>query len=112
MTPPLPDLANAPMGATLVPGGATFRIWAPRATAVYIAGDFNAWKQTPGALLNQIGNGHWAGFVPGLQDGDQYLFYVNGTGTTGFKRDPEARVLTFQPVFPNANCVIRNPGRF
>lgn len=23
--------ANTPMGATLVPGGATFRVWAPRA---------------------------------------------------------------------------------
>jgi len=100
------------MGATLVPGGATFRIWAPRATAVYIAGDFNGFKQTPGALLSPIGNGHWAGFVPGIQDGDQYLFYVNGTGTTGYKRDPEARVITFQPAFPFANCVVRNPGRF
>jgi 1,4-alpha-glucan branching enzyme len=112
MTPPETDLANAPMGATLVPGGATFRIWAPRATAVYIAGDFNGWKQTPGALLKQIGNGHWAGFVLGLQEGDRYLFYVNGTGTAGYKRDPKARVLTFQPAFPYANCVIRNPGRF
>ena len=32
--------ANTPMGGTLVPGGATFRFWAPRATAVYLNGTF------------------------------------------------------------------------
>ncbi len=95
-----PDLANAPMGGTLVPGGATFRIWAPRANAVYVSGDFNGWRQDAGASLGQIGGGHWAIFVPGLKDGDHYLFYVNGIGTSGYKRDPCARTLTFQPAFP------------
>lgn len=107
-----PDLANAPMGGTVVSGGATFRVWAPRASAVFVSGDFNGWKQDDGGSLTQIGGGHWAGFVPGLKDGDQYLFYINGTGTTGYKRDPHARVLTFQPAFPAANCVLRNPGSF
>jgi 1,4-alpha-glucan branching enzyme len=41
----VPDLTKAPMGGTLVPGGATFRIWAPRAKSVYVSGDFNGWKQ-------------------------------------------------------------------
>lgn len=57
-----PDLADAPMGGTLVPGGATFRIWAPRANAVYVSGDFNGWKQDGGSSLRQIGGGHWASF--------------------------------------------------
>jgi 1,4-alpha-glucan branching enzyme len=43
---------------------------------------------------------------------DQYLFYVNGLGTDGYKRDPRARMLTFQPAFPLANCVLRDPRRF
>jgi 1,4-alpha-glucan branching enzyme len=107
-----PDLANAPMGGTLVPGGATFRVWAPRANAVYVSGDFNGWKQDGGSSLRQIGGGHWASFVSGIKDGDQYLFYVNGVGTSGYKRDPRARTLTFQPAFPFANCVLRNPDRF
>ena len=107
-----PDLVSAPMGGTLVPGGATFRIWAPRANTVCVSGDFNGWKQDVESSLRQIGGGHWATFVPGAKDGDQYLFYINGVGTSGYKRDPRARALTFQPAFPFANCVLRNPGRF
>ena len=32
---------NTPMGANLIADGATFRVWAPHADAVYILGDFN-----------------------------------------------------------------------
>jgi 1,4-alpha-glucan branching enzyme len=112
MSAPQIDLTTAPMGGTLIPGGATFRIWAPRAKNVYISGDFNQWKQNAGSQLSQIGGGHWAGFFPGLNDGDQYLFYVDGIGTSNYKRDPHSRLLTFQPAFPGSNCVLRNPGRF
>jgi 1,4-alpha-glucan branching enzyme len=112
MTTPQPDLTNAPLGGTLVTGGATFRIWAPRAKNVYVSGDFNGWKQNASCLLNPIGGGHWAGFVPGLKEGDQYLYWVDGTGTTGYKRDPHGRELTFLPAFPGSNCVLRNPFRF
>jgi 1,4-alpha-glucan branching enzyme len=108
----VPDLTKAPMGGTLVPGGATFRIWAPRAKSVYVSGDFNGWKQDSSCLLNQIGGGHWGGFVSGLNDGDQYLFFVDGIGTSNYKRDPHGRALTFLPVFPGCNCVLRNPARF
>ena len=31
---------DTPMGATLVGGGATFRVWAPRAMSVHVAGAF------------------------------------------------------------------------
>jgi 1,4-alpha-glucan branching enzyme len=105
-------LANPPTGATLVPGGATFRVWAPRANAVHVSGDFNGWQQNDACKLNPIGGGQWDTFIPGLQDGDQYLYYIDGPGSSGFKRDPRARLLTFQPAFPGANCVIRDPSRF
>jgi len=100
------------MGGTLVAGGATFRIWAPRAKNVYLSGDFNGWKQDDSCLLKQIGGGHWAGFFPGLSDGDQYLFYVDGVGTSNYKRDPRGRLLTSIPAFPSSNCVLRDPSRF
>src|ERR1700683_5359494 len=96
MTDPQPALADAPLGGTLAPGGAPFRVCAPRASAVHVAGDFNGWKQDAGSSLGQIGGGHWAIFVPGLKDGDQYLFNVNGTASSGYKRDPRARLVTFQ----------------
>jgi 1,4-alpha-glucan branching enzyme len=111
-TTPQVNLLNAPVGGTLISGGATFRIWAPRANSVYVCGDFNGWSQNAGCLLSQIGGGHWAGFIPGLKDGDQYLFYVDGTGTVGYKCDPRARLLTFVPAFPRCNCVLRDPSQF
>ena len=63
-----------------------------------------AWRRSAG--------GHWASFVPGLKDGDQYLFYVEGIASSGYKRDPRARLLTFEPTFPASNLVLRNAGRF
>jgi 1,4-alpha-glucan branching enzyme len=112
MPPAPPNLANVPMGGTIVPGGAVFRVWAPRARAVHVCGDFNNWKQDSASSLSPIGGGHWARFVPGLEDGDQYLFYIDGSSTSGYKRDPRARALTFKPAFPFANCVLRDPNRF
>ena len=100
------------MGANLVPGGAAFRVWAPRATAVHILGDFNEWIQNEDALLNQL-RGHWVGFVPGATAGQSYKFHVTGpTGLTSFKRDPYARELTFEPEFPFSNCVLNDPKQF
>jgi 1,4-alpha-glucan branching enzyme len=106
------NLTQAPRGGNLVSGGATFRVWVPRASAVYVCGDFNSWPKTSGVPLTQVGGGHWAGFIPGLKEGDQYLFYVNGLGSQGYKRDPRARELTFLPVFPQSNCVLRDPSLF
>ncbi len=100
------------MGGTLVPGGAIFRLWAPRATAVHISGDFNDWTQTQASALAPIGGGHWAIFIPNLKDGDQYLFHVTGPGSAGYKRDPRARLLTAAPQFPRCNSVLRDPNSF
>ncbi|HUI64291.1 MAG TPA: alpha-amylase family glycosyl hydrolase [Bacteroidota bacterium] len=112
MSIPQADLSKAPLGGTIVPGGATFRIWAPRANAVYLSGDFNQWTQNPKSLLKAIGGGHWAGFISSLKDGDEYQFYVKGAGTEGFKRDPRARVLSYQPAFPESHSVLRDPAQF
>jgi 1,4-alpha-glucan branching enzyme len=112
MNTPQPDLSNAPMGGAIVPGGAVFRIWAPNAKQVWLSGDFNGWKQDDSCALDRIGDGHWAGFFAGLREGEQYLFYIDGTGSDGYKRDPRARQLTFQPAFPNCNCLLTDPARF
>lgn len=112
MAAPQLALSNPPTGATLVPGGATFRVYAPRATAVYVSGDFNGWQQNPDSQLTAIAGGHWDTFIPGLKDGEQYLLFIQGKGSSGYKRDPRARLLTFQPPFPSSNCVLRDPSQF
>jgi 1,4-alpha-glucan branching enzyme len=109
---PQPDLTRAPMGGTLLPGGASFRLWAPRASTVHVSGDFNGWRHDVTSRMQPIGGGHWASFVPDLKDGDAYQFYVEGIGSSGFKRDPRARLLSHQPVFPACHSVLRDPSRF
>jgi 1,4-alpha-glucan branching enzyme len=106
------DLVHAPMGGTLVADGAAFRVWAPRARALYVSGDFNGWKQDAASQMAPIGGGHWASFVPGLKDGDRYMFYVEGIASSGYKRDPRARLLTFDPAFPACHSVLRDADRF
>ena len=99
--------ADTPMGANLLNGGATFRVWGPNAKAVYVTGDFNSGQPEDSTLLNAIGNGHWAGFVPKVSDRQHYMFYVDGTGSSGPKRDPYARELA--SPFPGS-CIIRDPA--
>jgi 1,4-alpha-glucan branching enzyme len=105
---------GTPLGANVVfGGGTTFRTWAPAATAVYLVGPFNGWtvEDEPFRMVKD-GQGIWSGFVPGVGDGTEYKFYVVGTGSKGYKRDPFARELSLVPPFPNSNCVVRDPGDY
>jgi 1,4-alpha-glucan branching enzyme len=95
---------GTPMGATLVADGATFRVWAPNARAVYAVGDFNDRRRDEASLLTRDEHGHWRGFIGGARDRQRYMFYVIGEGSEGPKRDPYAREL--QAPFPS-ECIIR-----
>ena len=98
--------ADTPMGANLVAGGATFRVWAPNARAVHICGEFNGFQPDDANLLTRDAHGHWRGFVPGVRDRHRYRFWVVGAGGAGFKRDPYARELA--TPFPS-DCIVREP---
>ena len=105
---------KTPLGANIVPlGGVTFRTWAPDATAVYVVGEFNNWKVAdPAFQLVKNSAGVWSGFVSTAGAGTEYKFWVAGTGSTGWKRDPYARELSLAPPFPSSNCAVRNPGDY
>jgi len=109
--------SNTPLGANLVAGGATFRTWAPLARQVYVAlkrqtgGPPSIFPKDPEHMLVKDAAGFWGGFVPGIKDGDLYRFYVVGTGSEGFKRDPYARELEFEG-YPDCNCVARDPADY
>jgi len=112
MLPLPPKASSIPMGGTLVTGGAAFRAWGPRATAVYLLGDFNQWGIDENFRLQSLGDETWAGFLAGVKDGASYMFHVRGPGGEGPKRDPHARVLSFQPPFPASHCILRGPAAF
>lgn len=75
---PMPNMSQlnvtsaTPMGATLVVGGATFRVWAPLASAVYLNGVFGGvadWSKDASAnLMVRDAAGYWTGFLPGSAD--------------------------------------------
>ncbi|HEV8310743.1 MAG TPA: alpha amylase C-terminal domain-containing protein, partial [Methylomirabilota bacterium] len=105
--------AGTPMGANLVAGGATFRVWAPRAQAVHLVSHGSGWQPSAANRLTPDAHGYWAGFWPGVVDGAEYKFYVIGPGGQGYKRDPYARELSNLPAsFPNCNCVVRDASRY
>ena len=85
--------SGTPMGANLIAGGATFRVWAPHARSVYVLGDFNNHRRNDACLLTRDDLGHWRGFILGVRDRQRYIFYVVGEGSEALKRDPCAREL-------------------
>ncbi len=93
---------QTPMGANLTAGGATFRVWAPHARRVHVC--INGAPRDGTNLLTPNEQGHWRGFLPGVQDRDRYKFFVVGDGGSGPKRDPFARELV--TPFPS-DCVVR-----
>jgi 1,4-alpha-glucan branching enzyme len=105
-------LPTTPMGANLIGGGATFRAWAPRATAVYVNGTFGGTPmigQTNALLMAKDTNGYWTGFIPNAGDGDLYHFWVVGASpVSGYKRDPYAREMATDNPFTTCSCVIRS----
>ena len=83
------------MGAVPYPGGAGFRLWAPFASGVAVAGSFNGWSPTA-APLSPEGNGFWSADVPGVGVGDEYKFVVTNVARPAplWKNDPYARSMT------------------
>ena len=70
--------------------GYVFRVWAPNARAVSVAGDFNGWDQAA-APMHKITGGIWECFIPGCKTFDAYKFAVTGPdGAVHMKADPYA----------------------
>src|SRR5580700_2566799 len=105
---------QTPAGATLGADGATFRVWAPAADAVYLHGIFGGQvfdELTDDRRLQKDARGYWTGYQDGARDGDRYRFWVQGVGSSGYKRDPYAREL--DPAgFPNCFCILRAAAGF
>lgn len=108
------------MGANLLEdgAGATFRLWAPAAREVRLLWDYrktaSGWQNHREAKLQAMADGCWGGFVADLEAGERYMFYVVGPlgGSEGLKRDPYARELTADPIWPDCQCLLIDPLAF
>ncbi|HTZ17769.1 MAG TPA: alpha-amylase family glycosyl hydrolase [Dissulfurispiraceae bacterium] len=112
---------NTPLGGNILGTGegSTFRIWAPAAREVRVLWNYSKtgegdWDSAQAGKLNQMEDGYWGGFVPGLKTGERYMYYLVGPdgGTKGLKRDPHARDLTDDPMWPECHCLLINPATF
>lgn len=67
--------------------GWRFRVWAPRAAAVSVVGDFNGWDACAAPLARE--GETWIGFVPDLPVYTSYKYAVTGAdGKVRYKADP------------------------
>ena len=82
------------MGARLIGEWCAFRVWAPFAREVAVAGSFNGW-QTRDVFLWHEGGGYWSVEVRGVRAGDEYRYVITGVnGETLWRIDPYARETT------------------
>ena len=90
-----------------LPAGTTFRVWAPNATAVRVAGTFNNWSATANPLVSE-GNGYWSGDINFVYAGTQYKFVITGPAGTIWKNDARARQVTNSV----GNSIVVNPSSY
>ncbi len=53
--------------------GAVFRVWAPAAKAVSVAGDFNHWNEDANCMT-AVADGIWEAYIPGVKQYDAYKY--------------------------------------
>ncbi len=100
-------------GATPYAGGVTFRVWAPNATNVSVAGEFNGWSQASHRLVREsTTSGVWSADVAGTLSG-QYKYVLqnpsNMPGWSGWRTDPRSRRVN---AADNYNSIIYNPTSY
>jgi 1,4-alpha-glucan branching enzyme len=89
------------MGATVFDGGTLFRVFAPNASRVFVAGDFNAWDPTRNEM-HADGNGNFTLEIAGAQAGQSYKYFIHHGSDTFWKADPRALLI----AGPNNDSVI------
>lgn len=93
------------LGAMVYDGGVTFRTWAPNASSVAVAGDFNSWSDSASLMVKEAHNDYWSVDVDGANVGDHYQFVIDGTL---WRRDPRSR----QVENSSGNSIVYDPSSF
>ncbi len=88
-------MVDQPWGSVPDEAGTSFRVWAPNASSVAVAGSFNGWSKSSHPLTHD-GSGCWSGRVEGAKPGDQYKYVVehDGIELQPWRPDPCARAMT------------------
>ncbi len=80
--------------------GTYFAVWAPNATAVFVKGNFNDWKNDTHQLFVKLDqSGIWEGFIPNVHAGEVYKYHIHGyKGLHLDKGDPFANFWELKPL--------------
>lgn len=81
------------MGALPFGNATAFRVWAPHADSVSVAGEFNGWNSTISPLVNE-GNGHWSMEQRNATPGQQYKYVIRNGSQEIWKNDPREQQVT------------------
>ena len=83
----------------------------PTRRSVYLPGNFNGWSTTATHLTqeqtNGVGDGIWSLDLPGITNGTQYKYFMNGNL---WKQDPRARLVTWSGS--GGNSMVYDPNTF
>lgn len=99
--------ANPYTGGALGEDGVSFRVWAPNADSVHLAGTHNAWSGTATPMAYE-GAGNWSLDVRGLSAGAQYQYVIRNGAQTHWRNDARARDVTNSI----GNSVVVDPDAF
>ncbi|ROS32972.1 1,4-alpha-glucan branching protein GlgB [Curtobacterium sp. PhB78] len=78
--------------------GVAFSVWAPRATAVRVIGDFEGWEGRTTAMRRLSDLGVWELFWPGAVAGQRYKFQILTDSGWVERADPFAREAEIAPA--------------
>lgn len=81
------------MGAIPFDGGTAFRVWAPFADSVHVAGEFNGWSSTNASMISE-GNGHWSFDFRNAGPGQEYKYVIRNGDQTLWRNDPREEEVT------------------
>lgn len=82
------------VGSTPYTGGVTFRVWAPFATSVCVAGTFNSFSATATPLVKEGTSGYWSRDVAGAAVGHAYQYVIKNGTQTLWRIDPRGEKVT------------------
>jgi 1,4-alpha-glucan branching enzyme len=87
--------------------GTYFAVWAPNAEGVFVAGSFNDWNKESHPLLRRANSGIWEGFIPGVEKGALYKYFVRSQ-FMGYRADKADPFSVFNEIPPKTASIVWN----
>lgn len=96
------------LGSKLSTKGCLFRVWAPNAAEVFVAGDFNFWSEDAHPM-KRLGAGIWEANIEAVPENSAYKYVIiTNEGRTLWKADPYGFRFELRPASATLVCSLDN----